>query len=973
MVYAQPRTRSCAPLAGQKNYPSPGSVLDLRRFVRSAFPAGANGRPIAVADVMCDPSDLNRPIRFCGNNQGFSLTQNFTKDKMMEAAEKFAARGINLIRFHAPENYLMTDGAQGTAGSGRPGTCNFSPARWDEFCYFIYCLRLKGIHYGINIAGGNLGVDMGTVNRFDATLNVTGAATANFNGTGGLTKPTITNAGSNHTHAPTVIVSVPDGKPGYGAKIRAVVSNGQIVDHIVDDPGRGYQAGQVTISYFGGYGRMKLRVRIDADIRKNWLDLLKALILPVNHYTATSILNDQACVVIECYNESHMTAPFGSAGIISQLFQTQLKPTWQDWLSARYQDNIANLNTAYGGTTFTEFSDAGLLYKQLTFNPTTKAERLLWSDSKTWMNENDIWIFKYYVDQIKALGFTGQILTRDMGGDMDSGMTVAETGATGQGNHAYLALQDAYTSGSFLSSNATRNNGPSTYGQNALLNTMATLINGIPKWQTECGQSMPSRYRGEMGAFYAAMGSLYDYSGLVYHSSSAGAVEFGPSNPTQLKGLFPHQWEQDPLTNASVWLGNLIFHRRDIDTLPVAKIVVQNKRCVANYPVLADRPADIPFSSTQQYVLGNYYLLLPIMRVETQWDYTNAASVATTWQATDNRDGAVNESIASIFGRAKYGWNNNHEAYRWYVTEDNQDANLNGDSPYNGARYTQNRQVFMDRIAGLFGINTARSQVACPSKPFRNQLGTKVKQGVGFVANATRNQKGLPGNGYNLNFMGNRFWQNLLINHIEDGVLLGVTSASMDPISTASKIVIVVAGNFYNKGATWQPVVNGVAGVAVTTRGTYTVAPWVRFDGNGNGAIGRCILGADGGIDSVEIVERGVNYSSTPTASLQGGTGSGGVLGAVTMTADDEQREVKLLTPYTADGQEGWPIGQARHVADFTITGVDPLANWRMYELDFSGKRIGTVRTRRTKTGINIRIDSSRTVQPSVFFELVKE
>lgn len=93
-----------------------------------------------------------------------------------------------------------------------------------------------------------------------------------------------------------------------------------------------------------------------------------------------------------------------------------------------------------------------------------------------------------------------------------------------------------------------------------------------------------------------------------------------------------------------------------------------------------------------------------------------------------------------------------------------------------------------------------------------------------------------------------------------------------------------------------------VGGFSVTERGSgYTSPPTVRIEGGGGtGGAGIAVLGADGGIDMIALVNPGSGYTSPPTVTLEGGGGTGAsavaVRNHVSMTAPqaDPTRDIHV-------------------------------------------------------------------------------
>jgi hypothetical protein len=982
-TYIKPKTRPSTPLNGQQIYASAGTPLDVSFCRPTSAIAGSNGRIVAVGDTLYEANNLTKPVRMIGNNMGASLTLPLDPALASTCAAKMKAEGIGIIRLHAFENYLMTDGPIYGAAVARAGNVNISPTRWNELCIWIEAFRANGIYIIFNPGANNLAIDMGTnPDRYSSVANTSGSITVTVSG-GEITALATNVASTGHTYPPYVLISVPDGSTGVGAKYEAILTGGTVTGFTKIRGGSGYVSGQVTATYFGGYGRCKALIR-DHSYVQNSYDLLYTYLLTTpSTITGQPFLNDPILAMCEGYNESHMMAPVSGAFLASG-FRGFFKPIWQKWLSDFFGGDIEALKTKCGivDAGIVAFSHATFDYRLEGAAGTTLTDRVMMALSRSWTKAMDVAHYKRMVDHIRSVGYTGLIAMRDMGGDATAIKDNIESGATVQQFHVYPTLADTNAPGAVMSSAGQRNNAPSSYGELGPVQCMNTLIKDVPRVWTEFGWPMWGKSRGEMGLLAAIVSASYNFSMIIFHSASPIGLTYGPSNPTQQKGLASHQWEFDFLQAPSVKACALIYLRGDIPALPISKTLAMNNRALSIFTSPSEF-TDPFYSSRQQFIPNDYNLLLTIARIENTWDATNNAGVATTWQGSTG----IGEVAADFMNNATYGFNSNtYEAFRWFITDGNNEQFPTGDRAFSAMRYPKSRVNFIDRQSGIMGVNTPRNQSGVASSTFRNKLGSLIKQGSRFASNPNRKIKSETGPGFILNCYGNRFWQNLEINNIEDNVLLSVHSLDSASISDSNNLLFILASNCYNNGVTFQSNIltsNGlpnkrITGWNITTRGTYTKAPWVRVSGTGNGAVGRCVLGVDGGIDSVFMEDEGVNYANTltPTGVLVDGVGSGGVLGTPIFSEDDDpQREICVLTPFVNDGNEGWPWGQALHRAEFVLRDIDGSQPWTVHELLPSGARVPNgeiASTKLSNTAVQFNIDSAQTVYPCVYFHAVK-
>ena len=514
-----------------------------------------------------------------------------------------------------------------------------------------------------------------------------------------------------------------------------------------------------------------------------------------------------------------------------------------------------------------------------------------------------------------------------------------------------------------MNSGNVSNNAPNSFGTSALFGCLTAIAPGSPKFWTEAGYSMPAKYRGEYGPVFAAYSSMYNFSGICLHSDAISTTKFGYDfNPVNNKSLYPHQYDHDPLCASSIFLMSLMFHRRDIDELPVDKTYVMNDRGMGNYKDPFE--TNTPNFGYRQIYAGIEFVTIPGMsRVEARWDTTDNVTIGNAFLPERTKSLTVQLTEA--------GYNSTHETYNWVVTKGN--SSLSQDQTASAVRYTRNRQVFADKVAGLFGINTPRTQLVIPSKPFTQGSANVVKYGDSYLSNPSKQVPNALSNSFKLNFLGNRFWENLEVNYIEDGVLLGVTSTTMEPISAASNLIVVAASNCYNKGATWFSNDNTIDSIPVVNGGSgFTSSPNIAFSGgSGNSAVAVGII-SGGVLTGVRIINGGTGYVAGVTATVVDGGGTGAVLGTPVLVEDDPAKEILLATPWAADGKEGWPFGIQRHVVDFNLIGVNNSIPWRLSEVNYSGNIIASYPVRKIPNGINVRIDSSKLKSSSVYFQLSK-
>ncbi|SDE38042.1 hypothetical protein SAMN02799630_05307 [Paenibacillus sp. UNCCL117] len=127
---------------------APGSALDLSYM--NPIPAGTKGFVKIDADGDYYFTDEpNKKVKFFGTNLNGSYGQDPSRDEMVVIADRIAAMGYNSARFHSiDENY---DWAKGLMEKPTSTTVTLNSAKLDNFEYFLYLLKERGIYINIDL------------------------------------------------------------------------------------------------------------------------------------------------------------------------------------------------------------------------------------------------------------------------------------------------------------------------------------------------------------------------------------------------------------------------------------------------------------------------------------------------------------------------------------------------------------------------------------------------------------------------------------------------------------------------------------------------------------------------------------------------------------------------------------------------------------------------------------------------------
>jgi hypothetical protein len=962
-TYKQRPTRSCEVLHGKNNYPDAGTILDISLASNTAIPAGSRGRIIYSGDHMYEADRPGVPVRFVGNNTVFSMIYPCDPAKIPAIVAKLRRKGFNFIRLHHVEAYLQNFGPlYSTPAIGPSGPMQFNPVRLAEIDQFLAAWKEAGGYYSFGPCASNMAFNLNGLDRFTTATNTSGTFTVTIDPvTGAITSATPATPSTGHYYPPCPYVLDVEGQSGAGARFKCTINAQGTVDNIeVVEGGAGYSS-SVQCKYYGNVGSCITRLSEDLTVQENYDLMVQYLLNRPSTVTGIAWKDDPACVFMECANESsRINLTLANGNVYNDLYLA----SWHRWLRNRF-GTIAAFNQKTGASA-TGFCDVALRPKVPTFSPTTTLDRWLFKESMYWIATSDYDHYMRCIATIRAAGWTGAIATRDTGADpmnarincvIDNGM---------QTYHSYSSINDRFAAGETIFSNYIAQNAPCQHsggviGANDLMDCTTFLVKNKPKWMTEAGHTFWNKYRAEFSPTYTAISSMHDFTGIVYHGSYLVNLKFGPDdNGTLDKKLRPHGYENDVCLIPGHFFGNLAFHQRMITAVTPTKTYVMNDRALsfhANLNDIADGSA--PISIYRQTAIPAEVRPIHLCSTwVTEWDPTNSTTIANTWRSDISRTVPqlmVDHGVA----------NDQHPTYNWYTTRGN-NAN-NSDAVWTAMRWSANREIFMDRLLGIFGINTPRMQLVVSHKEYIQRMGSLHKQGI-LPADATsKTTRVIPGNGYIYNHLGQRLWQNLQVHHLESGILLGVAAMDGNPVSTSQRMVVGIGSPTYNTDLTFSANGNCIESCPITAGGTWTAPPMIYATGGGGRvpAYGVGIL-SGGALVDIDWIEPGDGYTSSPTLTIVG-SGSGATLGTPVMVPSDPNREVKVLNTGT------FPIRSSIHVVKFSLDDVLTNGTWRLYELGYDGQRIpgGEIPVQRIKNGISIRIDTAKTVQPSAFFELV--
>ena len=834
MAYTPPPSRSLALLEGTNCYPTAGTILDLSPYVKTAVPAGSNGRiiktvgcvdaahPSADGRTLSEAGSPTVPIRLVGYNIPIDQTHGSLTQANVDAfILKAKSRGVNYVRFIL-ESYL-TNGGTGDTATLLRGDSTLShdwwgptanPGRWLEVDYFISQLRLHGIYYTISIASKNMGIDTGTTNRWDATVKNAGTAVATVSGGGGI----ITSVGSivgatGYFFPPICYAKVETGSTGQGAVFRTTIDGpsgalipggggatyaGTVQTITIENGGSDYAA-STNLLFYGNNNSCHARLQVDLNVQDEYRRLCHTLYDHVNTYTGIAYKDDPAMAFVETFNE---VEPFFNfvlqGGVTSNL--AYLRSSYWQFLKDKYATPLA-LRTAYeyrsgGGTAaayvrFVDVPIGNILSNSSQSTLACQSEK----DTYAWQSKMGRELYARMKTYIKdVIGYTGLIASNDTPTYPGSQYVNQNPDANEiQDIHAYWSTNED------VSTQAVGQNGVFPTNLPTFPYQSFTLNNGTgPKVITETNSPMPYRYRGAHAGITAGIAASNDYSLIAHHYSAVAFNTFSQSNPRRGKSATALNVDLDPTRLASVYIGSLMFLRGDVTVIPIARTLEVNEHGlningIGSMPTIGTDEPHLPVSTAALIYGGTYSANAKYSRHELHWNDGADTTIGTAYRAA---------MVAAPATRlTDLGFGITTTQYAWNVTY----KNYYDGPPYDGLRvnYSANNELFEDGIVGLVGQNTARTQGGVAGFVYALSDGSHCVKDDGSYDTTRLIDGSRDSRSFYKNFLGNRFWTNLRIHNIHDGGLLYVTSNNTNSISTTNSMVIAFAGDHKNTGVTF--------------------------------------------------------------------------------------------------------------------------------------------------------------------------
>ncbi len=465
------------------------------------------------------------------------------------------------------------------------------------------------------------------------------------------------------------------------------------------------------------------RMVSDVNVQDHWAGMMSLMLTRINTATGLSIINDNACVAIEVQNENNFL--FRNSGSYADYHLS----SWHQFLKGEFGTFEAfKAKTGYAGAGFCDPALNPLLSGT---TPSGVLQTWLYKKSMEWAAMMDEVMYSRCINHIRSLGWTRNIITRDITGDPSYVRLHARLGVTITAAHCYTSIADDFAPNAQMRTNIVVGNAPAAFsggasGPNTAWDALAFRMN-MPLIYTEFGHVFWNKYATETGLIVATVGGAHNIAGFVHHSSQMVNLKFGSAYNTSLdQKLRPYAFENHPGLIGSHIAGNLSYLRGDLDPLPIFKTYTINNKALGFYAPteLADGTAPY-FTYRQTDVSAEMRIVLPHARVLYQWDETNSQTIANAWSNVSST-GAQQLSMAQLLIDA--GFSTTQETRNWYSVLGNT-ASTTGDVPWSAVRVDAAARFGYNRLLGLSFMNTPRSQMAFSHKEFACKTGLPGQDG----------------------------------------------------------------------------------------------------------------------------------------------------------------------------------------------------------------------------------------------------
>jgi cellulase (glycosyl hydrolase family 5) len=292
---------------------------------------------------------------------------------------------------------------------------------------------------------------------------------------------------------------------------------------------------------------IKNRIFFDRESRLHWLNGFSMIMLHMNKYTGTRLVDDPVIALLLFYNEQGIRLRRGEN-------LPFFLPAWRTWLKKKYK-SIEALQKVRKFRQVNSFEDVPMfsIYKL------DKAPCSLQEDVAGFMIDVHDELYQWYVSKARSIGYKGIVTQYDWLHKLINQAIRSKVQAVSMhGYHAHPSY-GAYKSVPQQSSIST--------GGKYFCEIVSARYNGKPFLVTEYGHVFWNKYRYEEGLLFGSYAALQGFDGIGAHSHPvAEKVKRFIFNDPPVDCIFPFQIGSDPIGRASQVVSGFAFAREDVAT-----------------------------------------------------------------------------------------------------------------------------------------------------------------------------------------------------------------------------------------------------------------------------------------------------------------------------------------------------------------------------------------------------------------------
>lgn len=292
---------------------------------------------------------------------------------------------------------------------------------------------------------------------------------------------------------------------------------------------------------------IKNRIFFDNESRLHWLHGFSRVMLHMNKYTKTRLVDDPVIAFLLFYNEQGIRL---RAGENLPFFL----PAWRAWLKKKYKtiQALAKTRDIRGANSFDEVAMFSI-YKL------SNAPASLQKDLALFMIDVHEELYQWYLSNARSIGYKGIVTQYDWLHKMINQAIRSNVQAISMhGYHAHPSY-GTYQSVPQNSSIAT--------GGKYFCEIVSAKYDGKPFLVTEYAHVFWNKYRYEEGLLFGAYSALQGFDAIGAHSNpAANRVRRFIFNDPPVDCIFPFQIGSDPIARASQVISGFAFARKDVAT-----------------------------------------------------------------------------------------------------------------------------------------------------------------------------------------------------------------------------------------------------------------------------------------------------------------------------------------------------------------------------------------------------------------------